>query len=480
MPEKKYKPEDWIMVRTRYIPALFPLSAYFSWPLGEYLKIKRGISLEIWENGHFTAVVEKEFSKDRNEGAFKILWENKDNLEKIRKEGIEAGQKAVDLCKEFADTCVNRDIESFPDFFDKFIITYQELMRKNMILWLFGGAEAERQLLNHLKEYGIDEAHKILPIMVSHQEKSYSQIEEEEFKNLLKIAKSNGLENINTKEAIKIFSDKYFWFPYEYVGPIVWTEETVSKRVEETLVSKEYNKTSQNIDIVLLQEEYQEKYKFSEETNYLFKIMRNLSLMQDDRKMLSAQICYYFNDIILKWAASKLNLTLDEARYLDPRLARLAISGKDISINIKNRMDIVIETNSDKGSTYHEGSNARKLLIKLNVPWKTDHKDIKEIHGQVANKGKVVGKVRVLKSSHVNNFDNGDIIVTGMTTPDFAPLIKRAGGIITDEGGITCHAAIISRELNIPCIIGTKIATKVLKDGDKVELDAEKGIIRII
>jgi pyruvate,water dikinase len=58
--------------------------------------------------------------------------------------------------------------------------------------------------------------------------------------------------------------------------------------------------------------------------------------------------------------------------------------------------------------------------------------------------------------------------------------MKKAGAIITDEGGITCHAAIVSRELKKPCIIGTKIATQVFKDGDMVEVDAENGIVKII
>lgn len=58
--------------------------------------------------------------------------------------------------------------------------------------------------------------------------------------------------------------------------------------------------------------------------------------------------------------------------------------------------------------------------------------------------------------------------------------MKKAAAIITDEGGITCHAAIVSRELNIPCIIGTKVATKILKDGDLVEVNAEKGVVKII
>ena len=70
--------------------------------------------------------------------------------------------------------------------------------------------------------------------------------------------------------------------------------------------------------------------------------------------------------------------------------------------------------------------------------------------------------------------------MTGMTRPEFVPLMKRASAIVTDEGGITCHAAIVSRELNIPCIIGTKIVTKVLKDGDEVEVDADNGVVKII
>ncbi|MBU1031264.1 MAG: hypothetical protein KKB65_08575, partial [Nanoarchaeota archaeon] len=72
----------------------------------------------------------------------------------------------------------------------------------------------------------------------------------------------------------------------------------------------------------------------------------------------------------------------------------------------------------------------------------------------------------------------GEIIFTGMSTPDFVPLIKKAAAIVTDEGGVLCHAAIISRELKKPCIVGTKIATQVFKDGDLVEVDANKGVVK--
>ena len=63
---------------------------------------------------------------------------------------------------------------------------------------------------------------------------------------------------------------------------------------------------------------------------------------------------------------------------------------------------------------------------------------------------------------------------------EFTPFFKKASAIITDEGGMSCHAAIISREFGLPCIVGTKIATRSIKDGDKVEVDADKGIVKII
>ena len=65
-----------------------------------------------------------------------------------------------------------------------------------------------------------------------------------------------------------------------------------------------------------------------------------------------------------------------------------------------------------------------------------------------------------------------------MTRPEFLPIMKKAGAIVTDEGGVTCHAAIVSRELKIPCIIGTQVATSQLKDGDFIEVNADKGYVR--
>ena len=77
-------------------------------------------------------------------------------------------------------------------------------------------------------------------------------------------------------------------------------------------------------------------------------------------------------------------------------------------------------------------------------------------------------------------FQDGAILVTTMTTPEFVPIMKKALAVVTNEGGVLCHAAIVARELKKPCIIGTKIATQILRDGDLVEVDAEKGVVKIL
>ncbi len=104
--------------------------------------------------------------------------------------------------------------------------------------------------------------------------------------------------------------------------------------------------------------------------------------------------------------------------------------------------------------------------------------EVEEIKGRPAQIGKAKGTVKIIRvKADLVKIQNGDIMVTEMTNPDYVPYMKVAGAIVTDEGGTTCHAAIASRELKVPCIVGTKIATKVLKDGDMVEVDAERGIV---
>jgi len=100
------------------------------------------------------------------------------------------------------------------------------------------------------------------------------------------------------------------------------------------------------------------------------------------------------------------------------------------------------------------------------------------LKGLPSSPGLGSGKAHVILSvDHVSEFQSGEILVTEMTTPDWVPTMKKARAIVTDAGGMTCHAAIVSRELGIPCITGTKIGTKTIETGQEVTVDAKMGVV---
>lgn len=110
-----------------------------------------------------------------------------------------------------------------------------------------------------------------------------------------------------------------------------------------------------------------------------------------------------------------------------------------------------------------------------------DSGNIKELKGNSAYRGIVRGPVTIVRHSNdLAKVNFGDVLVTQMTFPSFISAMQKAVAFVTDEGGVTCHASIIAREMKKPCVIATKIATQVLKDGDVVEVDADRGIITII
>jgi len=106
---------------------------------------------------------------------------------------------------------------------------------------------------------------------------------------------------------------------------------------------------------------------------------------------------------------------------------------------------------------------------------------VKQINGIIAQPGITIGAVRIIRSVHdLKKIEAGEILVTNTTHPNYLSAMQKAAAFVTNEGGIVSHASIVARELKKPCIVGTKIATKVLKDGDIVEVDAQRGIVRKI
>ncbi|WP_290596684.1 MULTISPECIES: pyruvate, water dikinase [unclassified Archaeoglobus] len=174
---------------------------------------------------------------------------------------------------------------------------------------------------------------------------------------------------------------------------------------------------------------------------------------------------------------------------LDPQKANERVLS-DEEIERLVTLGELIEEHYGKPQDVEWATEKGKIYIVQSRPVTTikESKDIvdtsEEVEGRIllkglgASPGIASGKVKVIFSEkEISKVEEGDILVTTMTTPDMVPAMKRAAAIVTDEGGMTCHAAIVSRELGVPAIVGTKEATKVLKDGMIVTVDGEKGII---
>lgn len=186
--------------------------------------------------------------------------------------------------------------------------------------------------------------------------------------------------------------------------------------------------------------------------------------------------------VLLKKTAVILNILYEE--LLDLTLEEIAsgLGGSDVK-------KLVVKRRGDQWVIYSVARGCSRVI--------SDRKDISKlatkmipragvsadgvIRGQTGNKGKVIGKVKViLTQADFRKMEKGNVLVTLMTFPNFVPLMQKSSAIVTDIGGLLCHAVIMSRELGKPCVIGTKFATQILKDGDLVEVDANSGIVRIL
>jgi len=165
---------------------------------------------------------------------------------------------------------------------------------------------------------------------------------------------------------------------------------------------------------------------------------------------------------------------VDKPVLSDDEVLKLTEFGELIEKHYGSPQDV--EWAIEKGKIYMLQSRPITTIQKMPVKEAAKATGKAILEGLGASPGRAHGKVRiVMKLDELDKVDEGDILVTTMTTPDMVPAMKRAAAIITDEGGLTCHAAIVSRELGTPAIVGTREATKVLKDGMTVTVDGEKG-----
>jgi phosphohistidine swiveling domain-containing protein len=176
----------------------------------------------------------------------------------------------------------------------------------------------------------------------------------------------------------------------------------------------------------------------------------------------------------------KLNLEFNSLQNLTSNEFKIFLSTKKLPESLKERKNFMLMESARNKDRVIPKSEAIKILNNIDIS-RQYIQNGSQIKGNCAYPGGVKGKVKIIKLiSEAVKLKKGDILVASMTDPRYVPAMKRAAAIVTDEGGITCHAAIVARELKIPCIVGTKIATKVLRDSQLVRVDANRGIVSLL
>lgn len=183
---------------------------------------------------------------------------------------------------------------------------------------------------------------------------------------------------------------------------------------------------------------------------------------------------------VLEEIARRFGLSLKETRFMMPEEIQEGLkSGQVKKEDIKARAVHSVYYAEPTQKTYYIGEQAKRMTEV--VMEAQTHSLTQEIKGQCGCPGVVQGTVRIVNVvADMQKVQTGDVLVSIATQPDLIPAMKKAIGFITDQGGVTSHAAIVAREMNKPCVIGTKHASKVLKDGMRVEVDANKGVVRVL
>lgn len=266
---------------------------------------------------------------------------------------------------------------------------------------------------------------------------------------------------------------KYFYIQNGYSGPRPLTKEQCLERLESIRSETVQKAPDKPLDLVL-----------DQEIKTLIKQIDFMTGWQDERKRNILVGISYLGRIVEE-VAKRTGIDYREFIYITNREVNGLASLQDIKniqpplqqrtaglfhVPMQDKVEMLVGDDYIKGHELghvHKGSGTQSSLD--------------AIYGTVANTGTAVGRVAICRDlSSIDKVQVGDVLVASMTRPEYMTAIKKAVAIVTDEGGITCHAAIVARELGIPCVIGTKIATQVLKDGMQVAVRANHGTIVIL
>ncbi len=262
---------------------------------------------------------------------------------------------------------------------------------------------------------------------------------------------------------------------------------------------EEVREKIKNIDIKRLSAEMQEhklqlqerkskkakaKDKLSKEESKIADFLDWSNFLRDDRKTLinkcDALIVNLVQNLYSFWGIDK-ELAYNSFMFEILKGKEYVMSRLDKIKKREENYECLYYGDNRWEESYEDFHKDLELINKRLLDENKDKHQEGGIKGEIASRGIARGKARiVINKKDFSIFEEGEILVTGMTRPEFVPLMKKAAAIVTDEGGIASHAAIVSRELKKPCIIGTRIATQLIKDGDLVEVDADRGIVKIL
>jgi phosphohistidine swiveling domain-containing protein len=348
-------------------------------------------------------------------------------------------------------------------------------------------------LLDYLKTK-TNNANESFRILTTPTSKSFARIEEEELFKIAELIRKNpfaskffkentvfGIERnlykINKEIDNKIHEHflSFRWLYFMYEGPAYEKEyfiERLKEIISQNIQSKDTKK--EFAEIRKQQEELIKKLNIDEKHKRLFELAKDTVFLKVFRKD-----CLFFGmysaEELTKEIAKRLNIELKYVRYLLFDEIEKAFQGQNFKEIVKKRYEKSLYFSDKKGYKVLYDQEIEKILESL----EEKVEDVSEIKGQHACSGTAKGKVKIINlKEDMSKMEKGDILVSVSTNPDLVPAMEKAAAFVTDTGGITSHAAIVAREMEKPCVIGTKIATKVLKDGDMVEVDAENGIVR--
>lgn len=340
-------------------------------------------------------------------------------------------------------------------------------------------------LRRELASRGITDEAEVMDIFIlltTPARESLADKEYEDFLRLILALQEEGIHPTPDNEKIKAHHNTWSWTPYGYTGP-PYTAEHYAMEAARVLTSGEDPALllhAQEERIPSLREEQKAallKLKLPADLEQLFEIARDIIWLKDYRKYCLWH-GHYVLDTLTKEVARRAHCTHRQANHLYPREIRAVLDSGAIDENAVNermkRTTVVIENGQKK---ILHGNAAAESVALLDIE-DTLGADDGRFVGSCACPGNAEGPVKIVHTADdIGKVEQGDILLALTTYPSFLPAMKKAAAIVTEDGGITCHAAIVAREFRIPCVVGAKKITELLRDGQRVSVDATHGVV---